>query len=158
MNARSRNFCNSFIPLTSKEWNSLPQSLKSLPNVNGFKNNIRPKTIKNQNYFLGQRKENIYLSRLRIGCSSLNADLCNNLHVIETSSCLCGDVSETALHYFLHCPLYDTQRAIMLDTIGAVAPINLRTILHGISNQIDDINKRIVEAVHTFLRDSKRFN
>ena len=43
---------------------------------------------------------NLFHTRLRLHCSSLNSDLLNN-HITDNNTCLCGDV-ENAEHYLLY--------------------------------------------------------
>ena len=46
--------------------------------------------VSNKLYSYGKRKCNIIHSRLRMGCSELNAHL-YDYHVIENPKCACGD-------------------------------------------------------------------
>ena len=67
---------NSFVPKTAKEWNSLPDHIKVCPSINTFKQYLkRDNSIVPKYYYLGSRKLQILHTRLRLGCSSLNADL-----------------------------------------------------------------------------------
>ena len=60
---------------------------------------------------------NVQMARLRIGCSSLNQRLCQNLHVVDNPSCRCGHRKEDCNHYFLSCPLFVEEREILFKTL-----------------------------------------
>ena len=164
----ANNFCNikwritayhdSFIPSGIKLWNLLPKEKKGIININGFKKSIKINIHKNPIYLLCPRFENIILARLRIGCSALNDHLSNNLHVIEFSTCLCGNQRETPVHYFLHCPRYLGQRTSMLANITKITPnINIRTLLYGNEHLTFQENEMIINSVSTYIKESKRF-
>ena len=157
MYARLRHYTNSFIPHTVKEWNILDESMKHFPTLEQFKKKIMPKKVINKNYYYGARQENISLSRTRVGCSKLNGDLCNNLHVIESPLCKCGHANENALHFFFHCHLYNHQRVIMLEKVSQITRVSLQILLHGRSVINDEENSKIMEAVHEYIKNTKRF-
>ena len=67
---------NSFFPSTLKLWNELPLNIRNSSSVSQFKANVRSPHLKPPNYlYVGERKYNILLTRLRHNCSSLNSDL-----------------------------------------------------------------------------------
>ena len=57
--------------------------------------------VSNKLYSYGRRKCSIIHSRLRMGCSELNAHL-YNYQVIENPKCPCRDDYEDSFHYFLY--------------------------------------------------------
>lgn len=70
----------------------------------------------------GNRKEEIVMTRLRIGHSNLNS----TLHIIgkhPTGFCGCGQVAETIEHVFLSCRQYEEQRKNMMEELGIVGTI-----------------------------------
>ena len=75
--------------------------------------------------FNGDRKAQILHACLRLGCSSLNADLFNN-HISMTNKCSCGSI-ETAEHFLLHCRKYTSLRDETINTIN----VNLILIFHS---------------------------
>jgi len=72
----------------------------------------------------GNRKEEIVMTRLRIGHSNLNG----TLHIIgkhPTGFCGCGQVTETIEHVFLRCRQYEEQRKSMMEELGIVGTIGI---------------------------------
>ena len=96
-------------------------------------------------------------ARLRMGCSSLNGDLCFNLHVIDSPQCICGHNIENACHYLLHCPLYVTERESMLLSVSVITNVTLECLLFGSSTLCQDQNEKVFQAVHKYIVASKRF-
>ena len=67
-----------------------------------FKRLLNRDKVKVPSFFYnGNRKAQISHARIRLECSSLNADLFNN-HISLTNKCSCGSVG-TAEHFLLHC-------------------------------------------------------
>ena len=75
-----------------------------------------------------------------------------------TPACSCGARCETTHHYFLQCPIYETQRRQLDMTISVLAPFTLSTVLYGNHLCSLEENNTIVEAVYKFIKESKRFN
>ena len=66
----------SFFPSTIKLWNSLPDSVKSLPTFSKLNKNIQPVQLPVASYYnIGDRKTNIIHTKQRHRCSGLNVDL-----------------------------------------------------------------------------------
>ena len=90
---------NSFFPSTLKLWNELPLNIRNSSSVSQFKANVRSPHLKPSNYlYVGERKYNILLTRLRHNCSSLNSDLFN-VNIIQFSNCSCGALTENVNHF-----------------------------------------------------------
>ena len=94
-------------------------------------------------------------SRLRTGCSSLNHDLFTK-GISETPLCRCGEI-ETTAHHFLSCQLHQNQRVALNTVISNYTQITLQTILYGSNILSLNENNAIVEAVHTYIKESNRF-
>ena len=151
--SRTNLYDKSFIPLATREWNSLPDVMKSAPSLNSFKYLLDRDKVKIPSYYYqGDRKSQILHTRLRLGCSSLNADLFNN-HIIDTDKCSCGS-TETADHYLVHCTNYVMQRRETIDTLNVA--VNTETLLKGCPMYSDQANGEIFNKVHKFIIDSKR--
>ena len=87
---RTNMYQNSYLPKTVQEWNLLPENVKKSPSIQVFKNCLNRNNTKVPNYYYnGGRKAQILHARLRLGCSSLNADLFSN-HVANSPNCDCG--------------------------------------------------------------------
>ena len=152
--ARTNIYQNSFIPRTSKDWNSLPINVMSNPSLPQFKKYLdKNKSKVPPYYYIGDRRCQILHARLRLGCSSLNADLFNN-HLSETDKCTCGE-PETAQHFFFQCANF---RAVRAATILSLPhQINIEIILKGCPLYDQQSNEEIVLQVHNFIKNSNRF-
>lgn len=138
-------------------WNQLPNNIRQSESLSIFKKSIYEKPDKNVLYYYGERWSNIHHSRIRIGCSKLNADLCFNLHVRDNPSCVCGAPLENSQHFFTQCPLFTVQRNVLRASIAHISPLQLDILLHGNTNFTLNQNKAIFDAVHTFIKTSERF-
>ena len=137
--ARTETFKNSFIPSGIKLWNS---SLNKIQDVNDVNYNSEPA---NTTFYEGQREVNIKHAQLRMKCSKLNAHLFT-LHVIDSRDCSCGNNYEDSNHYLLHCPLFNTERQIMLHSLSCVVGIHnidFKTLLFGSNAIKPDVNQLI---------------
>ncbi|KAK3096455.1 hypothetical protein FSP39_000336 [Pinctada imbricata] len=153
--ARTNLYSKSFLPQTVRDWNNLPDQLKLAPSLNSFKtllNNDKRKPPKY--YFFGNRQSQILHSRLRLHCSSLNADLFDN-HISESNLCTCGS-PETAEHFLLTCNKYSEIRNRTIDTIPLSYSIQI--LLEGNNLLSDSLNEEIFSKVHEFIIKSRRFN
>ena len=160
---RTETYRQSFIPATTRDWNSLSLELRSAPTLGSFKSRLdkhfnvrKPPPY----FFLGDRKINALLSCLRNGVSKLNYDLCKN-HVAADPSCICGNAMETVFHYFFECPLYTVHRDAMfmaaLDIDGEVQ-LNVNTLLKGGSQLTLAENEHLHKIVSDYITSTGRFD
>ena len=144
----------SFIPTATREWNSLPEEIKSSTSIAIFKRMLNRDKVKVPSFFYnGNRKAQILHARIRLGCSSLNADLFNN-HISLTNKCSCGSV-ETAEHFLLHCRKYTSLRDETINTINV--NFNTNILLNGCPLYSEDVNGEIFDIVQRFIVESDRF-
>ena len=130
-----------------------------MPTYESFKNHLRNKLDPaNELYYYGERWPSVHHSRMRIGCSKLNSDLCYNLHVINNPTCQCGALSENTHHCFFECPNYQTQRDPLFQSLSDLNDIELNTLLFGNAELSLVQNQTIFEAVHKFIKTTKRFD
>ena len=132
--------------------------MRSSTTIESFKKCL--KDIRNELnvlYYYGERWTAVHHSRMRLGCSKLNYDLCYNLHVIDYCNCSCGALVEDAYHFFLVCPKYNEIRTVLCNAALPLCPPTLNTFLFG--NQMLSIkdNAVVFGAVHKYIVDSKRF-
>ncbi len=110
---------------------------------------------------------NILHTKLRLGCSDLNADKFL-IGISDTNECQCGEI-ESAQHFLLECGNNLIAKVTMLDSITDIL------LAKGLSQQVvDDMlgvdlllkghltlsvneNERIFKCVQIFIGDSKRF-
>ena len=89
-------------------------------------------------------------------CSSLNADL-HLVNLKRSPACICGQSFEDCIHFFLECPFYNKNRAILFNKLeNYVATIEL--ILAGDENLTPNKNIEIFSAVYSFIRSTQRFH
>jgi hypothetical protein len=120
-----------------------------------------PRPTINHLYNYGSRFCNIAMAKMRIGCSLLKYDLCNNLHVIQDQNCPCiMGVPETSKHFLTECPWYMIARVEMysnLLNIPNLPPISEKLMLYGDKTLNDDTNILIFTHVHHFISQTSRF-
>ena len=109
-------------------------------------------------YYYGDRWPQIHHARMRIGCSKLNNDLTNKLHVIDNASCACGHPIEDANHFFLECPLHHDLREELLDEINGLCEPTIENLIHGSLLLPMMENRLIFDAVHSFITNTTRFD
>ena len=153
---RTELYNKSFIPSTTRLWNSLPDTVKSTSSLSHFKKLISiSDTVVPGYFYYGERSEQIIHCRIRMGMSNLKFDLFNR-HLSENSSCSCGYPAENAEHYLLDCPLYT---AIRNTTIHTLSPSykDTETLLKGHPALSLDENIAVFEIVHDYIKKSGRF-
>ena len=153
--SRTTLYNNSFLLKTSREWNSLPSTVKNCPSLNAFKYNLsRDISVVPKYFYFGSRKAQILHTRLRLGCSSLKFDLFNN-HVSESFNCICGS-PETAQHFLLECINFNGIRNETIHLLDVA--INIDILLRGCPLYSGEVNEQIFRQVHSFIIQSNRFN
>ena len=94
--ANTNMFLNSFFPATIRAWNDLPAEVRI--QITFKQGSKKPPSY----YDTGTRIGQILQARLRLGCSSLNADLYRK-NIVPSPTCACGGF-ESAYHFFFACP------------------------------------------------------
>jgi hypothetical protein len=139
-------------------WNNLPIDARNIHDFNLFKLYLeKDLPSPNKLFYLGKRKINIVLSRLRMKCSNLKAHLFE-LKIIENASCSCGYFYEDSVHFFFVCPLYNQQRTILHNKINPRVPFTLYTLLHGCKDLSIQENVTLYNLVLNFVENTKRFD
>ena len=152
---RSNLYQNSFLNKTVKDWNALSENTRNIRSLSEFKRFLDKDKKKVPIYFYsGERICQILHARLRLGCSSLNADLYKN-HLREDDRCSCG-YPETAAHFFYECNTYTILRNRTIATIPL--PTNVDILLSGCPLYDNDANEEIFAQVHNFIIHSNRFS
>ena len=173
--AKTSRYANSLLPTSINMWNSLPQKITDSENLKNFKHlvsvHLFPRKPAGQLIIKHNRILSIFHTRLRLGHSSLNGDLCRH-GLRDNGQCSCGFHTETALHYFLFCPSYAAQRPKLLETLRSAEHIlsntissrNLRQdsfklslILNGSLNMSLSQNLELFCAVQQYIEETKRF-
>ena len=120
----------SFIPETSRHWNSLPLTIQSCQNRKEFKQNIELlySTPQPSKYFtLGTKLGNTLHTQIRLGMSKLNAHQ-YTIQKIDNPACDCGYRQENTQHFLLHCPRFATARSILYRQISTHLNLDFRSL------------------------------
>ena len=154
--ANSQLHYNSFLPSVIRSWNELPQETRDSHNIASFKRHLNADIVLPPDYYnAGKRLGQIYHTRLRTRCSSLNQHLFSK-NTTQSPLCTCGEV-EDSKHFFLECNLYNNIRHDMLTTISRFCNPGLDVLLYGNPTLSNETNISIFTAIHTFILGTKRF-
>ena len=156
VHTNSQLYYNSFLPSAVRDWNELPEHIRNLPSITTFKNELNSDIKKIPKfYFAGKRLGQIYHSRLRTKCSSLNQHLFSK-NIVESPLCFCGALEDTN-HFLFNCGRFHNLRQELFNKIIQICQPTLDILLFG-SEQLSEIeNRQIFLAVQEFLVKSKRF-
>ncbi|MEW8548410.1 MAG: hypothetical protein AB2693_33315, partial [Candidatus Thiodiazotropha sp.] len=157
--SRTAVFTNSFLPSTLRDWNTLDQDVRNAHSLSLFKTRINSgsaEVVKPPSYYSNiqtSREGQIYHTRLRLECSSLNQQLFLK-NIIDSPLCSCG-LTETASHFLLSCTNYHNLRLRYFSNLPQ--PLTLSILLTGIPDAPQDLNERIFKQVQQFILATKRF-
>ena len=157
---RTQLYAQSFLPSVILEWNSLPLNVRSSESVDSFKhalnNTADPLEKPPAYYYSGTRRAQVYHTRLRTNCSSLNLTLFQK-QITDSPLCHCGLI-ESADHFFFRCPIYQDIRTKLLNSINPICTATTKLLLYGNTNLSIEANSVIFSAVQEYITKSKRFN
>ena len=162
-------FKNIFFPLTILEWNKLDPSLRNSASYNVFKNSILKfiRSSPNKIFQCHNPKGIKLVTRLRLGLSHLpEHKFKHSFQDTLNSLCSCGLDIETKSHYFLHCPLFHTERSTLLNNINEINStifnksdlVVTRILLYGNKSFKDEVNLLILNATIDFVLSINRFD
>ncbi len=157
----------SFVPSSIDLWNSQPHNVRCIGSAKSLKTLLKTKVHKNvpKYYYYGSRQSNILHTKLRLGCSDLNADKFR-IGVSDTDLCEhCGGGEvENANHFFLDCGTNLVAKVEMLDKITDILTIkgldhllDIDLLLFGSDQLSYEENKQVFGHVQQFIKESKRF-
>jgi hypothetical protein len=148
----------SFFPNVSRLWNELPQDVKDIPSLEEFQREISPEKFKPPTYYdVGNRRNQILITRLRVKNADLKQNLCNR-NMEADPVCECGVEEESTEHYLLHCTLYQDHRNTLTQNIGIIPlPITEDLLLKGSDLRTEATNVRIIKATQNYISSSGRF-
>ena len=128
--ARPQQYYNSFLPSTTRIWNTLPGDTKNFPSVESFKHKLNNNIAKPPPYyFSGSRLGQIYHARIRLNCSSLRYHLFQK-NIIANIVYECGEI-ENASHFFLHYNVYRQLRHDLLDRVSTYCQPTANVFLYA---------------------------
>ena len=165
---RITSFQNSFVPATTRLWNTLPIQIRNEPSTTTFKKEVRRHlgVPTPPLYFsFGTKIGNSLHTRLRVGMSRLNAHLFP-IQLSDRLQCECGSPSETVNHFILNCPLYQNARNQLFRSISInlnidvtnFQPTELTNLLLNGPNHPRGGGRELAYLFQSFLRDSGRFS
>ena len=138
--SNSQLYYNSVLPSVVRNWNELPHTTRNAPSISAFKRSLNSTLIGVTLFYLdGKRIGQIYHSRLRMDCSSLNYHLFSK-KIIGSPLCICGR-PETAKHYFFDCNRFNNLRQEMMQSISQLCEPALNALLYGVTDQSDETNR-----------------
>ena len=147
---------NSFLPSAVRLWNDLPDEIQNSNTIASFMRGLSVNRHSPPVYYnAGKRLGQIYHSRRRTKCSSLNEHLFSR-NIIGSSLCTCDSI-ENIKHFILECQLYFNFRQEMLTVISEFCRPSLNVILFGNPDLTTHSNTRILDAVQSFILKTKRF-
>ena len=166
-------FKGSFFPSSVSLWNALEESLREIESQTIFKAAINNQFLPvppPSYYGHGDRFASVQHTRLRLKHDGLNRHL-HQIGVLESSECACGFAQESELHYIFQCQNYQVQREQFANSLQAcLGPAwnfaillnNPQTLLKltlcGSEELTEAQNKNIFEAMHVYIKSTKRFN
>ena len=106
-------------------------------------------------YLDGKRIGQIYHSRLRMDCSSLNHHLFSK-NIIDSPLCIFGR-PETTKHYLFDCNRYNNLRQKMLRSISQLCEPTLNALLYGVTDLSDETNRQLFIIIQEYILRTKRF-
>lgn len=155
IHTNTQSYGSSFLPLTIREWNTLSSDVRNASTIFEFKGKLHNRPKKSSPlYNIGNRRQQIHHTRLRLGCSSLNYDL-NRRNIVDSPLCICGAI-ETPLHYLIHCPRYDRARQLFFSDLPCAFVIN--NLLFGDEHLSFESNKFLFLHVQGYIAATKRFD
>ena len=129
----SQLYSNTFLPSVIRDWNELPDLIRSAPSLSAFKHKLnRNIRMPPKLYFTGKRLGQIYHARLRTNCSSINLHLFSK-NLADTCSplCACGSIGDT-YHHLLACDRFSNLRRDLLNTVTMICrPTIIDVFLFG---------------------------
>ena len=109
-------------------------------------------------FFLGTRKQQTILARLRFGSNNLNASKSRWFPNVS-EQCECGAV-ETVRHFLLHCPRYDQPRSDMISKVRTFwqGIVNEDVLLGGGGVRLPEAHwELVIAAVAKFVQSTNRY-
>ena len=147
---------NSLLPSAVRDWNELPEEIRSAPSLSAFKHKLnRNLGMPPKFHFTVKRLGQIYHARLRTNCSSLNLHLFSK-NLTDSPLCACGSI-EDIYHYLLVYNRFSSLRRDLLNTVSMICRPTIDVFLFGNDELSTEQNKNIFQAFQNFVLKIKRF-
>jgi hypothetical protein len=155
--SRSVSHQNSFLPSTCRRWNKLPDEIKYCNSIEEMKSKLKGDGVQVPQYYnIGERKYQILQCQMRVKNANLKANLFAK-GLAESPECDCGELEETTEHYLLECPLFSRQCRDMIRKLPGNIQLTEETLLKGDQRRDNRDNKKIMEEIQKFIKNSERF-
>jgi ribonuclease P/MRP protein subunit RPP40 len=153
----------SYFPSTTRLWNKLPTTTKNLPTLSSFKRILTKNNRQPLYHSLCSGRKGIWLTRLRLGLSALNAHRFK-YNCIHSPTCnKCHSDVESTKHFFFNCPTYSIARLQLLGRLRDELHIDtdnktdlLNKFLHGTRNIITSL--KLKQLVIEYMVETGRFS
>ena len=146
------------LPSVISCWNELPIDVPNSPSVSSIKSFYHGISSKKSPppvyYYTGQRRGQIF--HTRTNCSALNLSIFQK-GIVESPLCDCVEVESTD-HFIFRCPLYETVRNELMNSVRPYCAITTEILLFGNPNLPDQYYFSIFKAFHKYIISSKRFD
>ena len=109
------------------------------------------------NIISSNRQLSVLHTRIRNNCSDLQLELFNN-HVSDNAFCSCGHCIESAEHYFFRCSHYTLHRHTLFNSLRPFPSSQCKLTTFGCTEYDYETNCKIFLSVHTYTKDTKRFD
>ena len=149
-------YYNSFLPSAIRGWNEISEETRNSNSISTFKFKLNSNIQRPPKYYnCGTRIGQIYHTRLRTSCSSLNQYLFSK-NIVNSPSCSCGAI-EDAHHFLFVCNLYTDLRRTIFQVVSVIKQPSLNLLLFGNQELANDQNKTVFTAVQEYIVNTKRF-
>ena len=169
MKCRTQRFKASFFPDAIDCWNKIGPEIRKIETLSLFKktiiNIIKPEKKSIFNIHSPNLK---YLYQLRTGLSALRAHKHrHNFKDTPSDACACGNGSESTLHFLLLCPLFNSLRSSLLETVTPIInefnvvndnDLLCEILLYGHKDLNPTQNQNILEATLDYILHSRRLS
>ena len=168
--ARTTRLANSFIFHTTKDWNKLSPSYRSISTLTAFKKKLKS-LVPTKPVHIFQNlagRASVHHTRIRLGLSPLKQQL-YSFGIITSPMCEnCDLEEESAILYFLHCPKFSAQQTVLLVNSCSILPFDVLTglqdenmlvncLLKGIHDISPNINQKLLHTVLEYIKQTNRF-
>ena len=169
MKCRTQRFKNSFFPDSIDCWNKIGPEIRKIETLSLFKKTIVRIIKPDKKSIFDIHSPNLkYLFQLRTGLSALKAHKYrHSFKNTPSDTCICGNGPESTLHFLLTCPLFNTFRERLFETINPVInQLNMelddkylcQILLYG-NDALNPIqNRSILEATLDYIQKTKRLS
>ena len=164
----SQRYLKSFCPYCVNTWNKLDHQTRSCTTISLFKTAHLSIIRQSKNPIYGTTDSNHskLITKLRVKFSELNEYRFHHNFLCVSPPCNSKEDIETAVHFFLHCPLHLVHRNNLLGELSNILNSVVRQLpddhlcdllLFGSPSYNEIANKMILEATGFFVIHTKRF-